>query len=73
MDTLWKCIMMLENTYLWFLASDLNFSGLLNLEIMHFEKVINSILWQMGLCKQEEPDLNRLWRAEYVYVLVKVL
>lgn len=36
--------MVLENTCLWFLRSDLNFSGLLNSEIMQFEKVINSIL-----------------------------
>lgn len=73
MDILWKCVMMLENAYLWFLTSDLNFSGLLNLEIMVFEKVINSILWQIGLCKLQEADLNRLWRAEHVYIVVKVL
>lgn len=44
---------MLDNIYLWFLTSDVTFSGLLNLEIMHFEKVMSSMLWQMGLCKQK--------------------
>lgn len=31
---------------------------------MHFEKAINSMLWQMALYKQEETDLkNSLWRC----------